>query len=344
MATQRAFDSEQAIPTLLAAQHRRAATTRVLPRTVVSVLLSLWLLVIFSLDAWAAPRDAAEFPHDGRTNDVSAIGQRNVGCNQGLGNWMSLESQIRLGRQIAAEYEHQARLVTDPVIVEYVNRLTQNLARHSDAQVPFTITVLDDDTVNAFALPGGFFYVQSGLILAADNEAELAGVLAHEIAHVAACHAARSQTRSNLANLASLPLIFVGGGLGLGVYQVAGLGVPLTFMKFSRTFEAQADYLGVQYLYAAGYDPQALPQFFAKLETMERQKHGVISQAFQSHPPTPARRLATQKEIATILPPRSHSIVDSSEFQQVKARLTARCSPTSKRQAGDPSQQCATTP
>ena len=177
--------------------------------------------------------------------------------------------------------------------------------------------------MNAFALPGGYFYVQSGLILAADNEAELAGVMAHEIGHVAACHAARQQTRGNLAQLATIPLIMMGGGLGYGLYEAAGIGVPLTFMKFQRNYEAQADYLGVQYMYAAGYDPQAFPEFFEKIQAMEKKKPGFVSKAFETHPPTPARMEHTQHEIATILPPRPQYVVDTSEFQDVKARLAA---------------------
>ena len=164
------------------------------------------------------------FPHDGKISDVNAIGSRNVGCNKGLGNWYSLESQVREGKGFAMQVEQGAKVVNDPVVSEYVNRLAQNIVRNSDAKVPFTVKVLDDDSVNAFALPGGYFYVQSGLILAADNEAELAGVMAHEIGHVAACHAARQQTRSNLAQLASIPLIFVGGGLALAFMKQPALG------------------------------------------------------------------------------------------------------------------------
>jgi beta-barrel assembly-enhancing protease len=251
-----------------------------------------------------AEKDELDFPHDGKTDDVNAIGNRNVGCSKGLGNWYSLESQVRLGKGYAMQVEQSAKVINDPVVSEYVNRIAQNIVRNSDAKVPFTVKVLDDDSVNAFALPGGYFYVQSGLILAADNEAELAGVMAHEIAHVAACHAARQQTRGNLAQLASLPLIFMGGGIGYGLYEAAGIGVPLTFMKFQRNFEAQADYLGVQYLYAAGYDPQAFPQFFEKVQALEKKKPGVVSKAFETHPPTPARMEHTQHEIATILPSR----------------------------------------
>lgn len=268
-----------------------------------------------------AEKEELDFPHDGKTDDVSAVGNRNVGCSKGLGNWYSLESQVRLGKAFSMQVEQSARVVNDPVVSEYINRIAQNLVRNSDAKVPFTVKVLDDDSVNAFALPGGYFYVQSGLILAADSEAELAGVMAHEIAHVAACHAARQQTRGNLAQLASIPLIFMGGGIGYGIYEAAGIGVPLTFMKFQRNFEAQADYLGVQYLYAAGYDPQAFPQFFEKVQALEKKKPGFVAKAFESHPPTPGRMQRTQREISTILPPKPQYVVDTSEFQDVKTRL-----------------------
>jgi beta-barrel assembly-enhancing protease len=268
-------------------------------------------------------KDDFDFPHDGKIDDVNAIGNRNVGCSKGLGNWYSLESQVRLGKAYAMQVEQSAKVINDPVVSEYINRIAQNLVRNSDAKVPFTVKVLDDDTVNAFALPGGYFYVQSGLILAADNEAELAGVMAHEIGHVAACHAARQQTRGNLAQIATIPLIMMGGGIGYGLYEAAGIGVPLTFMKFQRNYEAQADYLGVQYMYAAGYDPQAFPEFFEKIQAMEKKKPGFVSKAFETHPPTPARMEHTQHEIATILPPRPQYVVDTSEFQDVKARLAA---------------------
>jgi predicted Zn-dependent protease len=270
-----------------------------------------------------AEKNELDFPHDGKTDDVSAIGNRNVGCSKGLGNWYSLESQVSLGKNYAMQVEQSAKVINDPVVSEYVNRIAQNIVRNSDAKVPFTVKVLDDDTVNAFALPGGYFYVQSGLILAADNEAELAGVMAHEIAHVAACHAARQQTRGNLAQIASIPLIFMGGGLGYGLYEAAGIGVPLTFMKFQRNFEAQADYLGVQYLYASGYDPQAFPEFFEKIQALEKKKPGFVAKAFETHPPTPARMEHTQHEIATILPSKPQYVEDTSEFQDVKSRLAA---------------------
>jgi beta-barrel assembly-enhancing protease len=202
-----------------------------------------------------------------------------------------------------------------------VNRIGQNLVRNSDAKVPFTIKVIDSDEVNAFALPGGFFYVNSGLILAADEEAELAGVMAHEISHVAARHGMRQMTRMQWANIGTIPLIFLGGGIGYGIYEAAGLGLPLTFMKFQRNFEAEADYLGLQYMYKTGYDPQAFISFFEKIQAKEKKKPGTIAKAFASHPQTPDRILASQKEIETILPARPQYIVSTSEFDDVKSRL-----------------------
>src|SRR5450759_2566128 len=169
-------------------------------------------------------------PSPSTLNNIDAIGNRNVGCNKGMGNWYSLDKQVAMGRAYSQQVEHGAKMVQDPVVTEYVNRIGQNLVRNSDAQVPFTIKVIDSDELNAFALPGGFFYVNSGLILAADNESELAGVMAHEIAHVAARHATRQMTRGQLANIASIPLIFVGGGLGYALQSAASLALPMTFL------------------------------------------------------------------------------------------------------------------
>jgi predicted Zn-dependent protease len=266
---------------------------------------------------------ATKTPHDGGLDDVSAIGNRNVGCSRGMGNWYSLEKQIALGKQISQQVESTSKVISDPVVSEYINRLGQNIVRNSDSQVPFTIKVLDSDDVNAFALPGGFFYVNSGLVLAADEEAELAGVMAHEIGHVAACHAARENTRANLMQMMTIPLIIMGGPIGYAAYEGAGLAVPLTFLKFSRGFEAQADYLGVQYMYKAGYDPAAFISFFEKVQAMEKKKPGTISKAFETHPQTPDRIKATQEEIAKILPAKQEYIVSTSEFDEVKTRLAA---------------------
>jgi beta-barrel assembly-enhancing protease len=264
--------------------------------------------------------DDSKVKHDGSKNDVDAIGNRKVG-GRGMGNWYSLESEIRMGKEYAMQVEASVKLVQDPVINEYVNRIGQNLVRNSDAQVPFTIKVIDSDEVNAFALPGGFFYVNSGLILAADEEAELAGVMAHEIAHVAARHTMRQMTRMQWARIGTLPLIFVGGGVGYAIYEAAGIGIPLTFMKFQRDFEAEADYLGVQYMYKTGYDPQAFVSFFEKLQAKEKKKPGTLAKAFASHPQTPDRIEKSQQEIGKILPARAQYVVSTSEFDDVKSRL-----------------------
>ena len=269
------------------------------------------------------PKDTKEAKSGGGgKKDVEAIGNRDIG-KRGMGNWYSLEKEIRMGKEYAQQIEQSAKLVQDPIVNEYVNRIGQNLVRNSDAKVPFTIKVIDSDEINAFALPGGFFYVNSGLILAADEEAELAGVMAHEIAHVAARHATRQMTRGQWANFASLPLIFIGGGIGYAARSLAGIGLPLTFLSFSRGFEAEADYLGVQYSYASGYDPQAAISFFEKIEAQEKKKPGSLAKAFSTHPQTPDRVAKLQEEIATILPPREQYTVTTSEFDSVKARLAA---------------------
>jgi len=282
--------------------------------------------LLLSIPAASQSNSAGNHPvkayHDGSIRDLDAVGNRNVGCGRGFGNWYSIEKQIAMGRDYSHDVETSEKLITDPVITEYVNRIGQNLVRNSDSQVPFTIKVLDSDSINAFALPGGFFYVDSGLILAADNEAELAGVMAHEIAHVAACHLARENTRSQLMNLASIPLIFVGGGIGLAAQNLAGLALPMTYLKFSRGFETQADYLGVQYMYKSGYDPQAFTAFFEKVRALEKQKPGILAKTFDSHPQTPDRIEKSQREIETLLPPRETYMLDTSEFEDVKYRLS----------------------
>src|SRR6202161_638255 len=267
--------------------------------------------------------DDSQVKHDGTKTDVDAVGNRNVGCGRGVGSWLAVEGQIARGRGYAQQMEAQIKLVNDPVVTEYVNRIGQNLVRNSAAQVPFTIKVIDSDVVNAMALPGGFFYVNSGLILAADEEAEMAGVMAHEIAHVAACHVAREITRSQLMQIASIPFIFIGGVIGYAGYEAASIGIPLTFFKFSRGFEAEADYLGVEYMYRAGYDPSAFVSFFEKIQAMEKKKPGTLSKAFETHPQTPDRIEKSQEEIRKILPAKPQYIVTTSEFDDVKARLAS---------------------
>jgi predicted Zn-dependent protease len=283
-----------------------------------------------------APRDdgastaptatAPKETHNKDKNDIDDIGDRKVGSTgKSMGNWYSIDTDIKVGKQYAMMVESSARMIQDPVITEYVERIGQNLVRNSDAKVPFTIKVVDSDEINAFALPGGFFYVNSGLILAADDEAELAGVMAHEIAHVAARHQTREMTRQGYVQLSTIPLIFVINSWGLyeATNMAMSLALPITFMKFQRGFEAEADYLGLQYMYKAGYDPNAFVSFFEKIKALEKEKPGALAKAFASHPPTPDRILKSQDEIREVLPPRPEYIENTSEFDQVKARLAA---------------------
>ena len=258
----------------------------------------------------------------GSIEDVNAVGNRNIGA-RGMGNWYSTDSEIKMGKTYADQIDKSTHFITDPVVTEYVNRIGQNIVKNSDCKVPFTIKVIDSDEINAFALPGGFFYVNTGLILNADEEAELAGVMAHETAHVCAHHAAREMTRMNYAQLGTIPLIMMTGysWTGYGIYEAAQFAVPMTFLMFSREFEAQADFLGIQYMYRAGYDPQAFISFFEKIQALEKRKPGLVAKAFSDHPQTPDRIIHSQEEIARILPPKDEYLVTTSEFNDVKARL-----------------------
>jgi beta-barrel assembly-enhancing protease len=252
--------------------------------------------------------------------DPDAIGDRDV--SKGI-NFYSLEKEIALGKQVAQDIERQARVIDDPVIAEYVNRVGQNLVRNSDVKVPVTIKVLDDDVVNAMALPGGFFFVNSGLILKAETEAELAGVMAHEIAHIAGRHGTRQATRGQVINLASIPLIFMGGWTGYGIRQATSVLVPIGFLKFSRAFESEADLLGLQYLYKAGYDPTAFVDFFEKIQSDEKKRPGTMAKVFSSHPMTDDRIKNSQKNIQEILESKPEYVVTTSEFNDVKGRLAS---------------------
>jgi len=253
-----------------------------------------------------------------KKKDPDEIGNRDVGT--GL-NWYSLEKEIALGKGLAQDVERQAKIIDDPIIAEYVNRVGQNLVRNSDAKVPFTIKVVDDEAVNAFALPGGFFFVNSGLILKAENEAELAGVMAHEIAHVAARHGTRQATRGQVAQLATIPLIFMGGWGGYGARQAVSVLLPIGFLQFSRAFESEADMLGLQYMYKTGYDPGSFVDFFEKIQSLEKKKPGLMSKAFSTHPLTDDRISAAQKNIQELLKARPEYVLTTSEFNDVKGRL-----------------------
>src|ERR1700692_1721964 len=252
--------------------------------------------------------------------DPEQIGNRNVG--KGV-NFYSLEKEIGIGKGLAQQVERQAKIINDPVISEYVNRVGQNLVRNSDAKVPFTIKVIDSDEINAFALPGGFFYVNSGLILRADSEAELAGVMGHEIAHVAARHGTRNATRGQIAQIGmiAMSIAIPYGWAADAIRQGAGLAIPLGFLTFSRANEREADHLGLQYMYKAGYDPTAFVDFFEKIQSLEKRKPGSLSKVFATHPRKDDRIKPAQVEMQKDLAPKPEYVVTTSEFNDVKARL-----------------------
>ncbi len=254
-----------------------------------------------------------------KKKDPNQIGNRDVG--KGV-NFYSLEKEIALGRQLAQEVLRQAKLNTDPIITEYVNRVGQNLVRNSDAKVPFTFQVIEADDLNAFALPGGYIFVNTGLIVMAEEEDEFAGAVAHEIAHVAARHMTRQATKSQIANIASIPLsVVLGGWAGVAARQGAGLVIPMTFLSFSRRDESEADYLGLQYMYSAGYDPNGAINIFERLQALSRRQPGRVSRLFSTHPMDDARIRNAQKEIQEILPARDTYVVTTSEYNDVRRRL-----------------------
>ncbi|MDX2034266.1 MAG: M48 family metallopeptidase [Blastocatellia bacterium] len=267
-------------------------------------------------------------------NDPTLIGKRDI--NKGNLAFYSIDKEVALGRQMSAEVDRESRLINDPLVTEYINRIAQNIVLHSDSKVPFTVKVIDSEDVNAFALPGGFLYVNRGLLEAADNEAEVAGVLAHEIAHVAARHGIEQASKGELLNYASIPLIFLGGWGGFLIRQAAGLAVPLTFLKFSRGAEKEADRLGAQYMWASGYDPNALITFFEKLQTKDKKKPGTLAKVFATHPMT-GDRITEVRDLIVRFPERGEYQISTSEFGQVKSRLlaTSAASRQSAREAED---------
>lgn len=255
-----------------------------------------------------------------KKDDPSQIGNRDVG--KGL-TCYSLEKEIAMGKQLATEVQKQAKMMDDPIITEYVNRVGQNLARNSDGKVPFTFQVIDDPTLNAFALPGGFIFVNTGLITAAETESEMASAMAHEIAHVAARHMTKQACRAQVVSIATLPLVFLGGWGGYAIRQAASAAIPMTFLSFSRGYEAEADYLGLQYLYAAGYDPNAAIDMFEKMTSLQKTKPGSVAKVFSTHPMSDDRLRKTQAEIARILPQRAEYVINTSEYADMRARWLA---------------------
>ena len=299
-------------------------------------LLGLAVIVAFSLITSSFPSSAADTKSTDQPSkddekkpekdkkkkdkkkDPDEIGNRDVAKGA---NFYSLEKEIALGKQLAQQVERESKVIDDPIVAEYVNRVGQNIVRNSDCKVPFTIKVVEDESINAFALPGGFFFVNTGLILRADNEAELAGVMAHETAHVCARHGTRQATKAELANYMTIPLIFMGGWAGYGIQQAAGFLVPMSLLKFSRSYESEADMLGLQYMYKTGYDPGSFVDFFEKIQALEKKKHGSVAQLFSSHPMTDDRIQAAQKNIQDNLEARPEYVVNTSEFNDVRARL-----------------------
>jgi predicted Zn-dependent protease len=258
---------------------------------------------------------------DNAKNNPNDIGDRRVAGR----SIISMQKEMAIGKQYAEQIDRSARLIRDPVVVEYVNRLEQNIARNSDAKFPISVKVIDDPTINAMTLPGGFMYVDSGTILAADNEAQLAAVLSHETGHVAERSWASEMTKREILSFATLPLMFT--PMSLGTYYALnaamGTGIPIAFLKFGRNQEEGADFYGLQYMWKAGYDPNQFLAFFGKVVNEERQSPGSVAQIFSDHPPTPDRIIKCEEEIKNDLPPRPEYLENTSEFNDVKARLIA---------------------
>jgi predicted Zn-dependent protease len=256
---------------------------------------------------------------ENKKDNVNDIGNRKVS------GWsmISEEKEIAIGKRYADQLDHSLKLIKDPVVNEYVNRVEQNIARNSDAKFPISVKVIDDPTINAMTLPGGFMYVDSGTILAADNVSELAAVLSHETGHVAERSWASTTTKREILQFATLPLMFT--PMSIGTYYlmngVMSTGIPIAFLKFSRNQEEGADFLGIQYMWKAGYDPNSFVQFFGKVVDEERRSPGSVAQIFEDHPPTPDRIIKCEEEIKGLLPKRSEYLINTSEFNDIKARL-----------------------
>ena len=281
------------------------------------------MMIAASASVWASDKK----------KDVDAIGDRKVAHR----SMISEQKEIAIGKRYATEIDRSAKIIKDPVVNEYVNRVAQNVARNSDLKIPLTVKVIDDPSINAFALPGGFLYVNSGLLQAANEEDQLAGVVAHEIAHVAARHWASQMTKATILQYAMLPLIFTPMSLPvyIGLSQGLNMGIPMAFLKFSRNDEAEADFLGIQYMYKAGYDPNAYVAFFGKIVQEQRRSPGSVPSVFLDHPPTAERIIKAEKEIQAILPKRNQYLVSTSEFSDMKTRLESVMSMRKKMQKAE---------
>jgi beta-barrel assembly-enhancing protease len=284
-------------------------------------------LIILGLAAGTA---FAQKPKN-KKDDVNQIGSRDIGhCL----NFYSLDKEIALGKQLSDEVRKQAKTVEDPLITEYVNRMGQTLVRNSDAKVPFSFRIIEGDAPNAFALPGGFIFVYTGLIKIASEETELAAAMAHEIAHVAARHMTCQATKSQIASVASIPLsVLLPGWGGYAARQGANVAIPTAFLHFGRKDESEADYLGVQYMYAAGYDPTGAISIFEKIESLNRRQPGLIDRIFSTHPMDADRIQKTEQEIARVLPAKEQYIVNTSDYMSIRERLITQ---DARRKAQDP--------
>jgi beta-barrel assembly-enhancing protease len=277
-------------------------------------------LLVLCAALTAFGQDSTSGKKHGSKSDPSDIGRRKVA---GGPNFYSIEKEMALGRQLAKEVEKQSKLFEDPLITEYVNRLTQTLSRHSDVTFPVSLKIVESDQPNAFTLPGGHIFIDTGLIRLSESESELAAALAHELAHVAARHATRQASASQIANIATIPLIFITGPIGAIAQNAANLALPMGFLKFSRVFESEADLLGLQYMYDAGYDPSSSVDLFERLEALEKKKPGTAAQLFNTHPQTADRIGKSQRNIQKLLPERSEYIVNSSDYEEVRERLVS---------------------
>lgn len=257
--------------------------------------------------------------------DVEDIGIRVVGEGQ--------EKDVKIGQDAINEMKAYGLMppeFEDPKVREYVNRLAMTVAVNSDLRIPVRITVLESDEINAFSLPGGYLFVNTGIIEKADNESELLGVIAHELAHVSARHGARLMRRATIANIVFqaaqvAAMIFTGGVVGIGTYYALqygffGLGMilDLALLGVSRDYEAEADQLGIQYAWRAGYDTRGFITFFDK---MAREKGYVRSASFfRTHPPFFERIMSSFSEIE-FLPRQRDPQVDSSEFRELREHV-----------------------
>jgi len=275
--------------------------------------------LIVAIISLTLPLLAAEKKPADKKKDPGQIGERNVTGR--FNNFYSIEKELALGKQLSIEVRREAHIVDDPIVAEYVNRLGQTLARNSDVTFPVSFTLIDSEEINAFTLPGGFVFLNTGMFKLSDNEAELASVLAHELGHAAARHATRQATQRELMAAATIPLVLFGGGVGMLARPAAAVAGPMAFFHFSREFESEADLLGVQYLWKSGYDPNASVDMFERVESTEREKPGSVSRLFRTHPLTGDRIEQTQKNIDSILPSRENYVLNTSEYEEVRARL-----------------------